>query len=229
LHLAVSRPPALREHLVEASRDPHAARRPPRPFYRRIGATGREPAPSNPHREDSTAPRVAGRSIHVGRMRGIARVAAFCLIGSLPARADVADAGIAPSLSAGPHEGVLACEAATRPGRVRCEARVYVANGESITWGDVVLLETPPFLVPLRGRVGPHDATVRTPMTWRWEFALVARATGDGDVVGRARLVVCREKTCQPRELPLVGHVAIGPDASSSPPRSAPAPIDAGS
>jgi hypothetical protein len=142
-------------------------------------------------------------------------------MGSVPARADVADAG--------PPEGVLSCEPATRPGRVRCEARVYAAEGESITWGDVVLLETPPFVSALRGRVGPHDATVRTPTTWRWEFALVAHAMGDGDVVGRARLVVCREKTCLPRELPLVGHVAIGANASASPPRSAPAPIDAGS
>src|SRR5580658_677942 len=154
-------------------------------------------------------------------MRGIARVAAFCLIASLPARAEVADAG--------PHEGVLSCEPAPRPGRVRCEARVYAAEGESITWGDVVLLEIPPFLSALRGRVGPHDATVRTPATWRWEFALVARATGKGDVVGRARLVVCRAKTCLPRELPLVGHVAIGAEPASSPPRATPAQIDAGS
>jgi hypothetical protein len=139
-------------------------------------------------------------------MRGIARVATLCLVASLPARADVGDAG--------PHEGVLSCEPAIRPGRVRCEATAYVGADESIAWGDVVLLETPSFISVLRGRIGPHDATMRAPTTWRWEFALVARAVGDGDVVGRARLVVCHDKTCQPRELPLVGHVVIGGDAA---------------
>src|SRR5580658_3799573 len=135
-------------------------------------------------------------------MRGVARVAAFCLMGSVPARADVADAG--------PPEGVLSCEPATRPGRVRCEARVYAAEGESITWGAVVLLETPPFVSALRGRAGPHDATVRTPTTRRSECAVVAPAMRHGDVAGRAPLVVCREKTCLPRELPLARQVAIG-------------------
>jgi|HubBroStandDraft_2_1064218.scaffolds.fasta_scaffold23908_3 hypothetical protein len=153
-------------------------------------------------------------------MRGIARVATFCLVASLPARADVADAG--------PHEGVLSCEPATRPGRVRCDATAYVGTDESIAWGDVVLLETPPFISVLRGRIGPHDATMRTPTTWRWEFALVARAVGDGEVVGRARLVVCRDKTCSPREVPLVGHVVIGAEASSTPPGSSPPRLDGG-
>ena len=84
---------------------------------------------------------------------------------------------------------------------------------ESIAWGDVVLLASPAFLTPLRARIGPHDATIRASSTWRWEFALAARTTGSGDVVGRARLVVCRDKTCLPREIPLVGHVVIGPEA----------------
>lgn len=150
-------------------------------------------------------------------MRGIARVAAMITAVGVPcwatpwalALADSSDAAAPAALP--PAE--LSCEPAAKPGRVRCEARVYAAEGESIAWGDVVLLAAPSFLSALRGRIGPHDATIRSPTTWRWEFALVARANGGGDVVGRARLVVCREKACLPRELPLVGRVVVGAEA----------------
>src|SRR5580704_17463477 len=134
-------------------------------------------------------------------MRGIARlVGMISAVGlsygvATPFASALADA---PDDSTPP--ALLSCEPASKPGRVRCEARVYVAEGESIAWGDVVLLAAPSFVSALSGRIGPHDATIRSPTTWRWEFALVARTNGGGDVVGRARLVVCREKVCLPRE-----------------------------
>lgn len=118
------------------------------------------------------------------------------------------DAGI-------PH-AALTCEHADGPGRVRCEVEATAAPGASITWGDVVLLQTPPFASALRGRIGPRDATVRRPDAWRWALALVVRGKGSGDVEGRVRLVVCRgsaadkRETCTPREIPVVGHLVVG-------------------
>jgi hypothetical protein len=118
------------------------------------------------------------------------------------ARAD--DAGSQPPAT-------MTCEHADGPGRVRCDVEARVGAGESITWGDVVIVKTPPFVSALRGRIGPHDATAHDPDVWRWALALVARDKGAGDVEGRVRLVVCKDAKCLPRELPVTGHVAVGP------------------
>jgi len=104
----------------------------------------------------------------------------------------------------------MTCDHVDGPGRVRCEVEARVSPGESIMWGDVVILRTPPFVGALRGRIGPHEATVREPEVWRWALVLVARARGAGDVDARVRLVVCRDKTCAPIEVDLVGHVVAG-------------------
>ena len=114
------------------------------------------------------------------------------------------DAGAAPLAT-------MTCEHVAVPGRVRCEVEARVAPGESISWGDVVLRRLPPFATPLRGRIGPHDASVREPGFWRWAFALVAREKGAGDVEGQVRVVVCRDKTCSARGVPVVGKVEVGP------------------
>jgi hypothetical protein len=112
----------------------------------------------------------------------------------------------------GPPPATLTCTHVSTPGRVHCYVDAQVAPGESIAWGDVVLVHAPDFISVLRGRIGPHDATTRSPSAWRWEFALVAHGKGAGQVEGRARLVVCRDSTCLPRELPVAGRVVIGPD-----------------
>jgi hypothetical protein len=133
-----------------------------------------------------------------GAMAGVAVVAG----GASPVRAQD-DAGAAP----GP---VMTCERVDSPGRVRCEVEARVGPGESITWGDVVLVRTPPFVAALRGRIGPHDATVREAQLWRWALALVARERGSGDVEASVRLVVCRGDQCAPRSASVVGHVVAG-------------------
>ena len=111
---------------------------------------------------------------------------------------------------AGPLRASLTCDRADGPGRVRCEVEARVSPGESIAWGDVVILRAPPFSLTLRGRIGPHDATLRDPEVWRWAFALVARERGTGDVEARIRLVVCEGKTCTPREVPVTGRLVVG-------------------
>ncbi len=104
----------------------------------------------------------------------------------------------------------MTCDHVDGPGRVRCDVEARVPAGESITWGEVVILSTPPFAGALRGRIGPHEATVRDPDVWRWALALVARSKGMGDVGAQVRLVVCEGKTCLPREIDVVGHVVAG-------------------
>jgi hypothetical protein len=111
---------------------------------------------------------------------------------------------------AGAPRATMRCERADQPGRVRCEVEARVAPGEQITWGDVVLVKTPPFVGALRGRIGPHDATARDADVWRWALALVAREKGTGDVEGRVRLVVCKDGKCAPREAGVTGHVVVG-------------------
>ncbi len=109
-----------------------------------------------------------------------------------------------------PPPATMTCEHADGPGRVRCDVEARVGAGESIAWGDVVIVKTPPFVSALRGRIGPHDATAHDPDVWRWALALVARDKGAGDVEGRVRRVVCKDAKCAPRELPVTGHVAVG-------------------
>ena len=105
----------------------------------------------------------------------------------------------------------MTCEGAAAPGRVRCEVEARVQPGDSISWGDVVLQSVPPFATALRGRIGPHDASVREPGLWRWVFALVARTKGAGQVLGQVRVVVCRDKACGSTQVSVVGQVEVGP------------------
>ncbi len=107
-------------------------------------------------------------------------------------------------------QAALTCDRADGPGRVRCEVEARVSAGESISWGDVVLLRAPAFTLTLRGRIGPHAATLQEPEIWRWAFALVAKERGAGDVEARVRLVVCQGKTCIPREIPVTGKLVVG-------------------
>jgi len=121
----------------------------------------------------------------------------------------------------------MTCERADAPGRVRCEVEAHAGAGESLAWGDVVIVSTPPFASALRGRIGPHDTTTHEPDLWRWALALVAHSKGTGDVEARVRLVVCRAGKCLPREATVVGHLEVGgPPAAGGGPLRGNAKID---
>jgi hypothetical protein len=123
-----------------------------------------------------------------------------------PSVAASADAPAAPSVQA-----VMTCERATRPGRVRCDVEARVDGAETLRWGDVQILEVPETVIPLRGRIGPGDATVREPNLWRWEFAVIARSPGEATLSGQARLVLCRRDACMPHVVPVRGVLRVGP------------------
>jgi hypothetical protein len=104
----------------------------------------------------------------------------------------------------------MTCDRSDAPGRVRCEVEALAGAGESITWGDVVIRKTPAFAAALRGRIGPHDATLHEPGIWRWALALVAREKGTGDVDGSVRLVSCRDGKCIPYEVDVRARLVVG-------------------
>lgn len=97
----------------------------------------------------------------------------------------------APADAAEEPTATLRCERASGPGRVRCGIEAHPASGRAITWGDVVLTSLPDFASALRGRLGDESLTARQGSVHAWDFALVAKGAGKGEVRARVRLVTC--------------------------------------
>jgi len=114
---------------------------------------------------------------------------ALCTILSQGAVEPAARAEVSPSLVV-----VAQCDHASEPGRVRCGIELKPPSGERLVWADVVVVKVPSFTAPLRGRVGPLEATAKDPAGYRFALALVARATGRGELALRVRAVVCSDK-----------------------------------
>jgi hypothetical protein len=114
-----------------------------------------------------------------------------------------------------PLRASLVCEAPPGPGRFRCDAELRVSAG-TIQWAEVLVVRTDDFILPLRGRLGPRDASTREADIFRWSLGLVAKGKGTGQVVVRLRAVVCRGAACAPVE----ADVATGVTVSGGPPDS---------
>jgi hypothetical protein len=105
----------------------------------------------------------------------------------------------------------LQCERATEPGRVKCSVEAKPALGDQIRWGDVQILQTPDFAQPLKGRIGPREATSRDDAVWRWSFAVVAKHAGSGAIVARVRALVCSDKErCIPQSVEIQAVLQVG-------------------
>lgn len=137
-------------------------------------------------------------------------VALLCLAALFTARAAHSQSpgppDVAPSVT-------MTCERIEQPGRVRCEVEARApapATASVIRWGDVEIIQVPAFVVTLKGRIGPRDATTREPDVWRWAFALAAREKGSGDVSARVRLVTCKGERCATRIVPVSARVVVG-------------------
>jgi hypothetical protein len=102
------------------------------------------------------------------------------------------------------------CEASPAPGRFRCDVAVRTPQGTTMTWADVVVLEAADFILPLRGRVGPRDATAHEPDIYRWALGFVAKTRGAGDIVFGVRAAVCKGESCEGVETRVTGHVVVG-------------------
>jgi hypothetical protein len=105
----------------------------------------------------------------------------------------------------------ITCAHAAEPGRVRCEVEAKPPPGGAILkWADAVLVSTPPFVTPLRARVGPSDATTHEDSVWRWAIALAARTRGSGEVEARVRIVSCVRDACVPSEITVHATLVVG-------------------
>jgi hypothetical protein len=108
----------------------------------------------------------------------------------------------------------LRCPPSQGTGRVRCTVEALAKPSTTLSWADVVILSTPAFATPLRGRLAPDDAIDQTPDRWRWEFALAARTRGHGDVTVRVRAVLCTEqdggRACAPWHRDITASLIVG-------------------
>jgi hypothetical protein len=94
---------------------------------------------------------------------------------------------------------------------VRCDVDARVEAG-TINWADVEILSVPDLAAPLKGRIGPHEATAREPTAWHFALALVAKRAGSGPVVLRVRAVACdANDACTPLVVEARGEVKVGP------------------
>lgn len=110
----------------------------------------------------------------------------------------------------------MQCDRVGSPGRVKCAVEARASSG-SMSWADVVIVDLPPFAAALKGRIGPADSTGRDDSSQRWAFGLVARQTGDGEIVARVRAVVCERPVtdaaapaCTPVEVLVKASVHVG-------------------
>ncbi len=133
-------------------------------------------------------------------------LAALCgaCLAAPPARA----AGSALSVS-------LSCRPQASPGRVLCEVELEVGAGR-LPWADALVTAAPPFVRPLRSRVGPRQARTHQPTRMRLPIALVATASGHGTLRVRARAVVCTKarhaaELCVPETRELSAAISVGP------------------
>ncbi len=122
--------------------------------------------------------------------------------------AKIADARVRAD-AASPLHAQVVCERAGVVGRVRCDVEAQV-DGARITWGDAQILDCPKFAFPLKGRIGPDDAAVRTPDRWRWAFGLVAKEIGSGSISVRVRAVVCVGDACNALSVTVAAPLVVG-------------------
>jgi hypothetical protein len=109
----------------------------------------------------------------------------------------------------GPLHASIICEAPAAPGRFRCDVEARV-SGATLSWGDVVVVKADDFILPLRGRLGPRDASAHDADIYRWSLGFVAKGAGSGDVTVRVRGVVCHGAACEPVTVDVSGHVVVG-------------------
>ena len=107
-------------------------------------------------------------------------------------------------------EASMICDRAPEPGRVRCFVELRSAQERTISWADVVIQKVPDFVTPLKGRLGPEDATARDTSRVRWAFGIVAKKPGQGEARALVRLVHCEGKKCVPATAEVKATITVG-------------------
>ena len=94
-----------------------------------------------------------------------------------------------------------------------CEAELELDSGV-LAWGDVLVLEAPPFAPPMRSRVGSSALFMKTDQRQRLQLALAATGAGSGVLRVRARAVSCTDgatRACRPLTQLAEALVQVGP------------------
>jgi len=133
-----------------------------------------------------------------------ARAALVVVMGAIAVPSSVRASG-----SDAPIRTSILCEAPPGPGRFRCDVEVRATEGQ-LSWADVEVARVDDFILPLRGRLGPRDASAHDPDIYRWSLGFVARDRGAGAITVRVRAVLCHDDACAPVQREVSGRVVVG-------------------
>jgi hypothetical protein len=108
----------------------------------------------------------------------------------------------------------LVCRAEAAPGRVLCELKYLAKPGARLVWADALVTAAPEFVRPLRARVTPERFKGAGSTERKLSLAFVAAKAGVGQVVVRARVVVCRgegeAERCRPAFQDARAEIRVG-------------------
>ena len=110
----------------------------------------------------------------------------------------------------------LSCRAEAAPGRVLCELKYTAHAGTRLVWDDALVTSVPDFVKPLRARVPPErfKGVGAAAGERKLTLALVAAKAGVGQVVVKARAVVCRgdgeRESCRPETQDARAELRVG-------------------
>ena len=108
----------------------------------------------------------------------------------------------------------LSCRPEAAPGRVLCELKYTASAGTRLVWADALVTSAPDFVKPLRARVTPERFKGATPGERKLTLAVVAAQAGVGQVVVKARAVVCRgegeRESCRPESQDTRAEIRVG-------------------
>jgi hypothetical protein len=108
----------------------------------------------------------------------------------------------------------LSCRAEAAPGRVLCELKYTASSGARLVWADALVTSTPELVKPLRARVAPERFKGTAPGERKLTLAFVAAKAGIGQVIVKARAVVCRgegeRESCRPESQDTRAEIRVG-------------------
>ena len=108
----------------------------------------------------------------------------------------------------------LTCRREAAPGRVLCELKYVAASGARLVWADALVTSAPEFVRPLRARVTPERFKGAGSGERKLSLAFVAAKAGVGQVVVKARAVVCRgegdRESCRPESSDTRAEIRVG-------------------
>jgi hypothetical protein len=110
----------------------------------------------------------------------------------------------------------LSCRTEAAPGRVLCELKYTAKAGARLVWADALVTSAPEFVKPLRARIPPErfKGAGAAAGERKLILAFVAAKAGVGQVVVKARAVVCRgegeRESCRPETQDVRTEIRVG-------------------